>query len=462
MIQFYNTLTRKKEPFNPIEKGKVSLYTCGPTVYDEAHIGNFRTFMFEDLLKRVLMLNGLDVFHVMNITDVDDKTIKRAKETAQPLQALTENYTQKFHEDLKWLKMLPADEYPCATHHVSGMIKMIESLIKKEHAYVEDDGSVYFKVNSFSKYGQLSNIKFEDQKVTERIGSDEYSKESAQDFALWKGWKPDDGEVVWDSPWGKGRPGWHIECSSMSMEYLGDHFDIHCGGVDNMFPHHENEIAQSQCHAGSSFVNVWLHSEHLMVEGGKMSKSEGNIYTVSELKAKGFTPEIIRYQLLSGHYRTKINFSLAKKQEGEKIVKRLSEFKSRLESFDLENVTLDENPTIYSEFVKNLSNDLDTPNALAIFFDFMKKMNRQMDKGSIDKEQVASSLYFLDKFDSVFGLIPRTGKVPEEIVKLVRRREQARNIKDWNESDNLRDKIDALGWKVKDTASGSEISKKSA
>lgn len=297
MITFYNTLTRKKEPFKPITDGSVSMYTCGPTVYDVAHIGNFRTFMFEDLLKRVLLLSGLKVKHVMNITDVDDKTIHRARAEGISLTKLTETYIHEFHHDLKWLKMIPADEYPKATHHVDGMIQMISSLIESGHAYKEDDGSVYFKVKSYPEYGQLSRLIFDEQQSTERIESDEYSKESVQDFALWKGWKEEDGDVYWDSPWGKGRPGWHIECSSMSMEYLGDHFDIHCGGVDNMFPHHENEIAQSKCASDTKFVNMWLHSEHLMVEGGKMSKSDGNFFTINELRASGYSPENILYQL---------------------------------------------------------------------------------------------------------------------------------------------------------------------
>ena len=460
MLYFYNSLTRKKESFNPIKPGSVSLYTCGPTVYDEAHIGNFRTFMFEDLLKRVLILSGLKVKHVMNITDVDDKTIKRASEQSKSLSELTEEYTQRFYHDLEWLKIIPADEYPLATRHVDGMINMIEALIDKGHAYTDKDGSVYFKVDSFQNYGQLSHLVFDDQQSASRIVSDEYSKETAQDFALWKGWKPEDGDVYWDAPWGKGRPGWHIECSSMSVEYLGEHFDIHCGGVDNMFPHHENEIAQSQCASGKPFVNTWLHSEHLMVEGGKMSKSEGNFYTINELKSQGFTPENIRYQLLSGHYRTKINFSLAKKQEGEKVVKRLGDFKARLlaeQSQDFENKKF---PEEYIIFKEKLFLDLDTPNALAVFFDYMRKINTKMDSGLINNDEICSSLLFVEKFNYIFGIIPDSDIIPAEIKSLVEDRETARLEKDWALADEIRSQIDSLGWEIKDTISGTNLSKK--
>ena len=460
MLYFYNTLTRKKEFFNPIKAGFVSLYTCGPTVYDEAHIGNFRTFMFEDLLKRVLILSGLDVKHVMNITDVDDKTIKRASEQNKSLRELTEDYTQRFYNDLDWLKIIPADEYPLATLHVDGMILMIRTLLEKGHAYKEDDGSVYFKVDSFQDYGQLSNLVFEEQLTTSRIISDEYSKETAQDFALWKGWKPEDGEVYWDAPWGKGRPGWHIECSSMSVEYLGEHFDIHCGGGDNMFPHHENEIAQSQCSSGKPFVNTWLHSEHLMVEGGKMSKSEGNFYTINELKSQGFTPENIRYQLLSGHYRTKINFSLAKKQEGEKVIRRLGDFKVRLMAELNQDSQSEDLPAEYKIFKEKLFIDLDTPNALAVFFEYMRKMNTKIDSGLINIDEIVSALLFVEKFDYIFGIIPNDDITPDEIKTLAKKREAARIEKDWALADEIRSNIDSLGWEIKDTPSGTKLSKK--
>ena len=275
-LKFYNSYSRKKEFFKPIIDGKVGLYTCGPTVYDFAHIGNFRTFIFEDLLKRWLIHTGYDVTHIMNITDVDDKTIKLAKNQNVDLKIITERYTEQFMNDLRWLKILPADKYPRATKSIDKMIKIIDNLIDKGHAYVEPDGSVYFSISTFPDYGKLTKVSMDGQTKSNRIEDDEYDKNSPQDFALWKGWKKEDGEIGWDAPWGKGRPGWHIECSAMSSENLGNHFDIHCGGVDNMFPHHENEIAQSTCFSGEKFVNYWLHSEFLLVDGGKMSKSLGN------------------------------------------------------------------------------------------------------------------------------------------------------------------------------------------
>ena len=276
-MQFYNTLNRKKEEFQPIEKGKVTLYTCGPTVYDFAHIGNFRAYMFEDLLRRLLEYSGLDVLHVMNITDIDDKTIKKSIEEGKSLKDFTDQYTSSFFEDVETLNILPAHHYPRATEFIAPMIKTIQKLEEKGFAYTTDDCSVFFKISQFPDYGKLAHLDPEQLKSGQRVEDDEYEKEEGRDFALWKGYKAEDGDVFWDSPWGKGRPGWHIECSVMSTYYLGNHFDIHCGGVDNIFPHHENEIAQSQCaHGKDSFANYWLHNGFLTVSGEKMSKSLNN------------------------------------------------------------------------------------------------------------------------------------------------------------------------------------------
>ncbi len=300
-IKFYNTLTKRKNEFQPITNGEVKLYTCGPTVYDTAHIGNFRTFLFEDLLKRYLFLKGFKVTHVMNLTDVDDKTILRSNSDNISIHDLTEKYIELFFKDIQILKIIPADYYPKATEHVTEMINMIKKLIDNEFAYQSDDKSIYFKIEKFEKYGKLANLNLAEQKKTQRIAADDYSKDNPQDFVLWKAWKKEDRKVFWASPFGKGRPGWHIECSAMSTKYLGDNFDIHCGGVDNIFPHHENEIAQSECANNKQFVNYWLHSEHLLIDGGKMSKSAGNFYKINDLIDMGFTPEALRYLLLSGH-----------------------------------------------------------------------------------------------------------------------------------------------------------------
>jgi len=459
-LQFYNTLKREKEIFQPIEKGKVGLYTCGPTVYDYAHIGNFRTFMFEDLLKRWLLHLRYDVKHVMNITDVDDKTIKKAKQMKVSLSRITDKYTQYFMEDLKWLKMIPADIYPTATESIPKMISMIERLLEKGFAYREDDGSVYFNISSFPNYGRLTQINISEQRTGDRVMEDEYDKDAPQDFALWKGWKEEDGEVVWDAPWGRGRPGWHIECSAMSSESLGDHFDIHCGGVDNMFPHHENEIAQSQCATDQPFVNFWLHSEFLMLDGGKMSKSLGNFYRISALKELGFTAESIRYQLLAGHYRSKITFSIDKKHEGDKVVQRLSDFYTRLQKMNANESSIGSMPEAYSKFRDRMNDDLDSPQALAVFFDWMKTVNGKIDKNVITDSELGEAWEFLVAFDSVFGFIQNQDfEIPNKINLLLNKRQKARDEDNWVESDLIREQLKEKGWIVDDTTDGQNLKK---
>jgi cysteinyl-tRNA synthetase len=454
-LQFFNSLKREKEIFQPIEKGTVGLYTCGPTVYDYAHIGNFRTFMFEDLLKRWLLHLRYDVKHVMNITDVDDKTIKKAKQMKISLSRITDKYTQYFMEDLTWLKMIPADVYPTATESIPKMISMIERLLEKGFAYSEDDGSVYFNISSFPNYGKLTQVNISAQRTGDRVMEDEYDKDAPQDFALWKGWKEEDGEVVWDAPWGRGRPGWHIECSAMSSESLGDHFDIHCGGVDNMFPHHENEIAQSQCATDQPFVNFWLHSEFLMVDGGKMSKSLGNFYRISALKELGFTAESIRYQLLAGHYRSKITFSIDKKHEGDKVVQRLSDFYNRLQNKNANESSTGSMPESYSKFRDRMNDDLDSPQALAVFFDWMKTVNGKIDKNVITDSELGEAWEFLVAFDSVFGFIRNQDfEIPDKINLLLNKRQKARDEENWVESDLIREHLKEKGWIVEDTPDG--------
>ncbi len=459
-LQFFNSLKREKEIFQPIEKGKVGLYTCGPTVYDYAHIGNFRTFMFEDLLKRWLLHLRYDVKHVMNITDVDDKTIKKAKQMKVSLSRITDKYTQYFMEDLTWLKMIPADIYPTATESIPKMISMIERLLEKGFAYREDDGSVYFNISSFPNYGKLTQINISAQRTGDRVMEDEYDKDAPQDFALWKGWKEEDGEVVWDAPWGRGRPGWHIECSAMSSESLGDHFDIHCGGVDNMFPHHENEIAQSQCATDQPFVNFWLHSEFLMVDGGKMSKSLGNFYRISALKELGFTAENIRYQLLAGHYRSKITFSIDKKHEGDKVVQRLSDFYNRLQKMNANESSTGSLPEAYSKFRDRMNDDLDSPQALAVFFDWMKTVNGKIDKNLITDSDLGEAWEFLVAFDSVFGFIRNQDfEIPDKINLLLNKRQKARDEENWIESDLIREHLKEKGWIIDDTPDGQYLKK---
>ena len=462
-LQFYNTLKREKEIFHPIEEGKVGLYTCGPTVYDYAHIGNFRTFMFEDLLKRWLLHLGFDVNHVMNITDVDDKTIKKSQAEGVDLFEITERYTDFFMKDLDWLKIIPADIFPKATDSIPKIIRMIKILLDKGFAYREDDGSVYFNIRSFPDYGLLTKINMVNQQSASRVSDDEYDKDAPQDFALWKGWKEEDGDVVWDAPWGRGRPGWHIECSAMSSETLGDHFDIHCGGVDIMFPHHENEIAQSQCATDEPFVNVWLHSEFLLVDGGKMSKSLGNFYRISDLKEMGFTPECIRYQLLAGHYRSKITFSADKKHEGDKIVQKITDLKSRLKKRNSAMFADGSYPEEYSEFKERMNDDLNAPRSFAVFFDWMKIINSKLDQNNISEQELGQGWEFIQAFDKIFGLIKsdQLPEIPIEITHLANQRDKARKMRDWAEADSLRQILKSKGWIVEDTPNGQQIKKQS-
>ncbi len=459
-LRFYNSYTRKKEVFEPIRDGNVGLYTCGPTVYDYAHIGNFRTFMFEDLLKRWLVHLGYNVNHIMNITDLDDKTIKKANVEGVELRKITNQYTSYFMDDLKWLKIIPADEFPRATDYIDKMIDMIQILLDKNFAYKMNDGSIYFDISSFQQYGHLTKINLKHQKQTERVNDDEYDKDSPQDFALWKGWKEEDGDISWNSPWGIGRPGWHIECSVMSIDALGDHFDIHCGGVDNMFPHHENEIAQSVCSTGKGFVNYWLHSEFLLVDGGKMSKSLGNYYTIKDLIKKGFTPESIRYQLLSGHYRTKISFSINKKHESDKIVDRVSEFYALLNKNN-QKISLDNSlPDIYFEFSEAMNDDLNTPRALAIFFEWMKSESKKIKDNLLSADEISAAWNFLKIFNSIFGFVKVDPLIiPNKIKDMLSNRKKARQDKDWILSDKIRDSLKNEGWIVEDTSDGQKLKK---
>ena len=310
-MRVHNSLTRRIEDLVPIADNEIRLYTCGPTVYNFAHIGNFRAYAFEDVLRRTILFNGMKIRQVMNLTDVDDKTIRGANAAGVPLQDYTKTYKDAFFADLKTLNIQPAEVYPAATDHIPEMIALVERLVEKGVAYKSDDGSVYFGVRKFPGYGKLAHIDFDNQRTGARCAADEYDKENVGDFALWKAWEPSDGPVGWDSPWGRGRPGWHIECSAMSMKYLGETFDLHTGGIDNLFPHHENEIAQAEAATGKPFVKTWMHCAHLRVNGEKMSKSLGNFFTLRDLLDKGYTGREIRYVLINAHYRSGLNFAFS-------------------------------------------------------------------------------------------------------------------------------------------------------
>jgi len=458
VLRFYNSLTKNKENFVPIKKGKVRLYTCGPTVYDYAHIGNFRTFLFEDFLKRTLISFGYEVFHVMNITDVDDKTINKAVKEGKKLNDIAEIYTSIFKKDLENLKVLPPDIFPFATDHIDKMIEIIQILINKGHAYTTKDNSVFFSIDSFKDYGKLSNIDMSKVITGSRVSSDEYKLENPSDFVLWKAYKKEDGDVKWSSPWGDGRPGWHIECSAMSMQYLGDHFDIHCGGVDNKFPHHENEIAQSICATGKPFVNTWMHSEFLIINSDKMSKTLKNYYRLDDLLREGFSVEEIRFIMLSAHYRSKLKFSLEKQHEAKMAIQRILELSNRLDQFlPTEEKGL---PVEAEKFKLALSDDLDSPKALAIFFDWLRKTNRKLDSNKLSQIDIDKGKNFIYLFDSLYRLLNKKTIVPDKILVLVKERERARKNNDWKKSDKIRIQISEHGWIVKDTPNGPKISSK--
>ena len=455
---FFDSLSRKKQVFKPIDKKLITLYTCGPTVYDSPHIGNYRTFLFEDLLKRTLIASGFKVKHVMNITDIDDKTIKASIDEDVGLKEFTEKYIKIFFDELKTLRILPADNYPRATNYISEIIDIIEDLISKNHAYVSSSGDVYFSIQSFQKYGALTNLKLDKLIQSKRVLLDEYSSEAIQDFALWKAYKTNDGNVFWQSPWGKGRPGWHIECSAMAMNLLGNNIDIHCGGVDNKFPHHENEIAQSECFSQSKFVNYWLHSDFLLVDGEKMSKSKGNFYTLKDILKRGMSVEEFRYMIFSAHYRSKINFSLKRINNAKKAIYRITNLKHKLISIAKDKIQIF--PNVKEKFLEVLKDDLDSPKAFAIFFEWLKDINLMIDKGSLSNIEAAKSLHFVNFFDFIFQVIPKHQEIPEKISKYAKLRELARKKKDWAEADKLRKKINNYGWVVEDSVYGFELKKK--
>ena len=458
MIKFHNTIKRKKEEFQEVEKGRISLYTCGPTVYDYAHIGNFRAYIFEDLLRRFLEAKDYNVFHIMNITDIDDKTIRRSIEENLSLSEFTNLYTDAFHEDVKALNILPAHHYPRATEFIKQMVDIIKQLESKGYTYITDDGSVFFKISKFKEYGRLANLDPDQLKVGERVEQDEYGKEEGRDFALWKGHKKEDGDVFWDSPWGKGRPGWHIECSAMSMHYLGEHFDIHCGGVDNIFPHHENEIAQSCAFSDKKFVNYWLHNEHLMVESEKMSKSLGNFYTFRQLVDKGISSESIRYTLLSIHYRQKLNFTFDKIKASQKAINKLRELKRRVDLIKVvDGIEYEkESNSMVESFMDELSDDLNISGALGQLFIWVNKTFALIDNNELSKNSIVHIKKALDKVDGILGVIDvdSNDMIDKEIEGIISERNEARDSKDWVKADELREKIYNLGFVIEDTPEG--------
>ena len=461
-MKIYNTITRHVEDFVPLAGNKVGMYTCGPTVYNFAHIGNFRAYIFEDILRRHLRWSGFDVTQVMNLTDVDDKTIRGACEAGVSLKEYTAKYVESFFNDLALLNIERAEHYPAATDHVPEMIKLIERILEAGYAYRSEDGSVYFNVEKFKPYGKLSHLDISGLRAGARVVHDEYDKENIADFVLWKAWQENDGDVVWDSPWGRGRPGWHIECSAMSIKYLDESFDLHTGGIDNMFPHHENEIAQSESATGKQFVKYWMHCGYLVVDGTKMSKSLGNFYTLQDLIDKGYSCRDVRYVLFAAHYRQPLNFTFKALDSAHTALGRLDEFRSRLQ--DLAGSDLPgEKKVDWAEvgrdkFRAAMDDDLNMSEALGALFDMLHVGNREIDAGSVDSLMAATALSVLDDLDCILGVfVDSKDEVDEEVNLLVQARLEARSGKNWAESDRLRDAIADLGWEVRDTSDGQKL-----
>jgi cysteinyl-tRNA synthetase len=458
-LRFYNTLSQQVEEFTPASDNTVRMYTCGPTVYDFAHIGNFRTFTFVDLLRKVLRANGFTLNHVMNITDVDDKIIRNAVAQHQTLDQYTRIYTDAFLDDCRMLRLERPERLAPATEHIHDMVAAIERLGDSQHTYASD-GSVYFKIASFPGYGKLSHNDFSGNLAGARVDVDEYEKADARDFALWK--TPKEGEPFWDTTIGPGRPGWHIECSVMAIKYLGETLDIHAGGIDLVFPHHENEIAQSESLTGKLFSRFWLHAEFLMVEGQKMSKSLGNYYTLRDLVAKGYEPESIRYLLASVPYRKSLNFTLDGLKAARIAIERLRNFKLRLETDRfVEGVNpglTDRTAKASQDFIDSLNDDLNSAEALAAVFEFVRDLNSAMDSGEFRAGNTPAALEFLARFDSIFDVLKPTAKAGElsdaEIDSRIAERVAAKKSRDFALADQIRDQLLAQGIILEDTKSG--------
>lgn len=458
MIRFHNTLSGGLEPFTPLAPGRVGLYTCGPTVYNYPHIGNYRAYVFEDLLKRFLLFAGFKVTHVMNITDVDDKTILGAQRRGQTLREYTRTYTEAFFEDSATLRIMPADVYPRATEHIPEMTALIRGLLDKGYAYYRD-GSIYFSIAKFPGYGKLSKIRLEDLEPGRRSDADEYEKENVHDFALWKAAK--EGEPFWETELGPGRPGWHIECSAMSTKYLGETFDIHCGGVDNIFPHHENEIAQSEAFTGKPFVRTWMHCHHLVVDGEKMSKSAGNQYTLRDIVAAGVDPLDLRFLLLSTHYRKMLNYTSEALAQATASRRRLLDFLFELDHrpFPPAGAGTAVDGVIERAregFIAGLSDDLNISESFSALFELVREVNTLVGSDKLDGQGAANAAAFVRSLDDVLAVLPPkvAETLPAELSARIEARQKARRDKDFALADRLRDELLREGIVLEDTKDG--------
>ena len=459
-LRFRNTLGRALETFEPVFPGEARLYTCGPTVYNHVHIGNLRTFLWEDFLRRVLRRWGFRVNHVMNLTDIDDKTIRGAVETGKTLGEFTAPFIDSFFEDLRTLRAERAEQYPRATDHIEEMISSIRALADRGHTY-EADGSIYFRIASFPEYGKLSKIDLSRTRVGERVANDEYEKEDVKDFVLWKGAKPGEPEsATWDSPFGRGRPGWHIECTAMSMKYLGESFDIHTGAVDNIFPHHENEIAQSEGATQKPFVRYWLHAEHLIVDGEKMSKSKGNFYTLKDLIGRGESPVAIRYLLLSTPYGTKLNFTFDGLHGAASSVERWRQCLRLLGEVKAEGSgggAREASNRFLEKFDAALADDLNSAAALGELFSFVRQVNDRLASGGMTRSEAEIYADTLREPDGLFDVLREeaaAGPTDAEIDAQVAERQAARKAREFTRADSIRDELANAGIVLEDTPGG--------
>jgi cysteinyl-tRNA synthetase len=462
-FRLYNTLTRRIEPFAPADGETVRMYTCGPTVYNPAHLGNFRTFMFEDLLRRTIQLAGWKVFQVMNITDVEDKIIRRAAERGVKISDVTDPMAERFHEDRRFLRIQDAEQYPKATEHIVEMVDLVAKLLEKGIAYRADDGSVYFAIDRFDGYGKLSRLDLREIKVGARVEADEYSKENAQDFALWKAAKSEDEATgaAWDAPWGRGRPGWHLECSAMAMRYLGETFDLHGGGIDLIFPHHEDEIAQSEAATGVQFARFWCHGEFLLTEGAKMAKRVGNVATVEDLRDQSVPPAAFRHFVFSTHYRKQINLSPDALEASLEGVRRVRDFADRLESARGGTAEL---AAAADEAVRDateaLFDDLNAPGAMAALYTFIRRANAELDRGGHDVAALERARAAFAMIDGVLDITPERQTGDADLAKYVEgklaERAAARSRRDFATADAIRKELTERGIAIEDTATGTK------
>lgn len=467
MLKLYNTSTREKEEFVPLEPGRVRVYSCGPTVHDYAHIGNFRAFLLADLLKRYLRFCGMEVFHVMNITDIDDKILRRVNAGGRSLGEFTQQYAEVFFADLKLLNIIPAEVYPRATDHIPEMVGLISRLLERGLAY-QREGSVYFSISRFPEYGRFARLDTSGMRDGISVDSDEYDKDHIRDFALWKAWVESDGEVGWEAPFGRGRPGWHLECSCMSMKYLGETFDIHTGGVDLIFPHHQNEIAQSEGATGKPFVRYWVHNEFVNLNAEKMSKSQGNFYRLQDIGSSADDIRAYRYLVVTSHHRTVLNFTPETLESSKTALRRLTQLRQRLAQIDQDLPGGDWEDQVgraLADFRAHMDDDLNTPRAIASVFGLVNQAEKALNQGLLGRGGARAVLGFLEQIDQVLGIFyqvegaqTRPAELPAELERLLRERQEARLAKNWKMSDELRAQLAAAGVVVKDTKEGYEWS----